>query len=878
MVTYDASASDAIAGSITPSCSPASGATFGIGETTVNCTANDGHGNSAAGSFKVTVTLVDTTAPVVTAPANRTVQATSSAGATQTFSASATDNVDGPLTPSCTPGSGSVFPFGTTTVTCTATDAHHNTGSDSFTITVHDTVKPTVSAPADTTVEATSSAGATASFSATANDNVDGALSASCSPSSGSTFAIGTTTVTCSASDSHGNSGSDSFTITVRDTTRPTLSLPSDISRTASTAAGVAVTYSASATDTVAGSIPPSCSPASGATFGIGETTVNCTASDGHGNSAAGSFKVTVTLVDTSPPVVQAPADRTVEATSPGGATETFSATANDNIDGSLTPSCAPASGSVFPFGVTTVTCSATDAHHNTGTDSFKITVRDTVKPTVTVPADMTVEATSTAGAPVSFSAGASDNVDGSIAAVCTPSSGSTFAVGATTVTCTASDSHGNSGTASFKVTVHDTGSPVLTPPATTVVEATNAAGAAVTFTVSATDLVDGPIAPPSITCTPATGSTFPVGTTDVQCSAVDNAGNRGTATFKIVVKDTTPPRLNVPAAIQLTTSGGGPLPRTDPTIAAFLASARATDLVDPAVAVTNDAPESFNPETVTKITFTATDKSGNKVSATSTVSVVVRVVPPPPPPDTSPPPDPSQVKASPGNRQVVVSWQKSAAADLDHYSIEQSSDGSPNQVVVYTGSGTTYTATGLTNGAAYRFVVAAVDHAGNTSTGAVVTATPHAPPLVRPAEGAVLAAIPTLVWQSVAGAVYYNVQLYRMPSLAAVGGRKVLSAWPTTTSLQLARAWKYNGIAYQLSPGLYRWFVWPGVGPRANGKYGALLGSSMFVVKKLPAPAKKPKAKPPPPRRRPLRSIASSVHIAGRCPVTSRPDLGKAP
>ena len=49
----------------------------------------------------------------------------------------------------------------------------------------------------------------------------------------------------------------------------------------------------------------------------------------------------------------------------------------SDNVDGPIATSCTPVSGSVFPIGATTVTCSATDAHHNTGTASFTVTVTD---------------------------------------------------------------------------------------------------------------------------------------------------------------------------------------------------------------------------------------------------------------------------------------------------------------------------------------------------------------------------------------------------------------------------------------------------------------------------------------------------------------------
>src|SRR6185295_15698186 len=148
-----------------------------------------------------------------------------------------------------------------------------------------------------------------------------------------------------------------------------------------------------------------------------------------------------------------------------------------------------------------TVNCTATDAHANHGAASFTVTVTDTTRPVVTVPANVTIEAMSAAGAVHTFTASATDVVDGSVAASCTPASGSTFAFGPTTVSCSATDAHGNHGTASFIITVNDTIGPVVTVPANVTVEATSAAGTTYTFAAAATDACDGAIA---ATCTPA--------------------------------------------------------------------------------------------------------------------------------------------------------------------------------------------------------------------------------------------------------------------------------------------------------------------------------------------------------------------------------------
>ena len=162
-------------------------------------------------------------------------------------------------------------------------------------------------------------------------------------------------------------------------------------------------------------------------------------------------------LPDTTPPVISGtPANFTVEATSPAGAVATYSLpTAIDNVDGSLPVTCAPASGSTFPLGTMRVTCTATDHAGNRSSSSFTVTVVDTVPPTLSnLPANMTVNATMPAGAVVTYTTPTATDAVGVVTQGCLPSSGSTFAVGTTTVTCTARDAAGNSASASFTVTV----------------------------------------------------------------------------------------------------------------------------------------------------------------------------------------------------------------------------------------------------------------------------------------------------------------------------------------------------------------------------------------------------------------------------------------
>ena len=141
---------------------------------------------------------------------------------------------------------------------------------------------------------------------------------------------------------------------------------------------------------------------------------------------------------------------------------------------------------------------------------------------------------------------------------------------------------------------------------------------------------------------------------------------------------------------------------------------------------------------------------------------------------------------------------------------------------VVYTGSGTTFTDRSVANGVMYRYDVTAYDEAGNSATSSV--AVRPSGPLVAPAAGAVVSAPPRLAWRPVPKATYYNVQLWRR-------GR-ILSLWPRGTSVRLPRSWTYKGRRYRLSVGRYRWYVWPGYGPRSQERFGELLGSSSFVVR----------------------------------------------
>jgi len=111
-------------------------APYPVGQTSITWTGTDASGNTAAAAQ--TVTVADREPPVLSVPADFTVNATSPSGAVVSYVASATDNVAGVVPVSCSPVAGSGFAIGTTRVTCMAADPSGNQASATFRVTVLD--------------------------------------------------------------------------------------------------------------------------------------------------------------------------------------------------------------------------------------------------------------------------------------------------------------------------------------------------------------------------------------------------------------------------------------------------------------------------------------------------------------------------------------------------------------------------------------------------------------------------------------------------------------------------------------------------------------------------------------------------------------------
>jgi hypothetical protein len=180
----------------------------------------------------------------------------------------------------------------------------------------------------------------------------------------------------------------------------------------------------------------------------------------------------------------------------------------------------------------------ATDASSTSATSTVAVT-HDNTAAVFGTTTDVTATATSSSGTIVNYTAPTTtDNLDTSVSVVCNPAAGTNFAVGTTTVNCTATDDAGNTATADFDVIVSmasttDTVAPVFGTTTDVMATATTSAGVIVNFTVTAVDDVDGSV---PVICDPASGSLFAVGTTSVDCTAMDNASNTATTTFDVIV------------------------------------------------------------------------------------------------------------------------------------------------------------------------------------------------------------------------------------------------------------------------------------------------------------------------------------------------------
>jgi hypothetical protein len=227
-----------------------------------------------------------------------------------------------------------------------------------------------------------------------------------------------------------------------------------------------------------------------------------------------------------------------------------------------------------------------------------------------------------------------------------------------------------------------------------------------------------------------------------------------------------------------------------------------------------------------TTVNGSCSDNAGNSTGATSPAFKY-----------DSTPPTLTNVGTDWDDGTATLSW--TASADTKEIDIDRApgKDGAAS-TTVFKGMATTFEDTGLQNKVKYTYTITGLDEAGNKAVD-TVTIIPGAK-LYSPARGTSVKSPPLLAWRPVAGATYYNVQLYygvgnalRQVASLSVSGKKVLSAWPIKPHYRLKQTWKWKGKKRTLARGHYRWYVYPGLGKRSANKYGPLIGASDFFVVK---------------------------------------------
>ena len=596
-----------------------SGASFEVGTTTVVYTATDSAGNQSSTSFDVTV--LDATPPViVTMPPDMTLD--SPVGACEVVATwaepEATDCVSSLFSSDI--ANGSLFPIGTTPVTYTAIDPVGNSSSATFTVTVLDVEAPQiVTMPASITVDSTpgSCTGLASWVPATASD-CSTISSIESSHVSGSEFSLGTTTVTYTAADIHGNSSSDTFQVTVFDAEAPSITeVPANlvVDNSPGLCSAPATWLSPSFND--CSSVLMTSDFSSGASFPVGTSQVTYTAVDANGNSSQASFEVLVLDVE-EPFFVNVAAQLSFSIT-PGECVgiATWAPAQAGDFCGTATVTSSHPPGTVFPLGDSQVTHTATDESGNSITQITQITILDDEAPVLSgMPLDIILDAPTGKCSVVATWAAPSTTDCTAVTLVGSQTPGELFAIGVHSVTYTATDLQGNVAEQSFTVTVLDIDGPVIADLPLDQLLSNESGSCGVTATwieATASDCSDLE----SLVSSTANGSFLAPGLTVVTYTATDVHGNQSQASFNIEVVDDVGPTISDLQGMISSNSSPGQCGSS-----VFWPEPTVTDDCGVATIQSSAAVGSFFPVGESVVTYTATDVHGN--STTAEMQVVV--------------------------------------------------------------------------------------------------------------------------------------------------------------------------------------------------------------------------------------------------------------
>jgi hypothetical protein len=445
----------------------------------------------------------------------------------------------------------------------------------------------------------------------------------------------------------------------------------------------------------------------------------------------------------------------------------------------------------------------------------------DTTPPVTTI-TSAPIDTTASTSAAFSFTASESSTFqcrlvgpDGYPYTSCSsPTSYSDLANGQYVFTVKARDAAGNTSSDFESFTVDaDVGAPVVTITSDPI-GTTSSASATFTFTVDESSTIrcrlQGPEGHSFILCSsPRTYSDLQGGRYTFDVRATDAGGNTGT--------DSETWTVNSDSVAPVTTIRSGPVGTTSSTAATFtftssepgstFACRRNLGAFVPCASPTTysalaDGTHTFD--------VRATDPSGNtgaQASATWTVASSTTGVPPV-----------GNLRAIAGDHRVRLVWTKPTGIGIRRIEVRRSGKRLP----LYRGLGNDFIDSSVFNDRTYTYSVVLVDDLGARSLASSIFARPRGKFLRAPRDGATVQRAPMLRWLPRPRATYYNVLLFR-------NNKKVLSRWPARPRLQLRMQWRHNGRVYRLRNARYVWYVYPGIGARSAGRYGAIMGHSTF-------------------------------------------------
>ncbi len=596
------------------------GQTLNSGLPQVTLTVTDNNGNSS--SCSASVIVEDNISPAITCPANISTTATSASGAVVNYTTPVgTDN--------CTPttnqtgglASSATFPIGSTTNTFVVTDQGGLTASCSFTVTITG-VAPDIQCPADMTVDTDAGqCNAVVSFAATENTGIPPST-ISYSPQPGSTFPVGTTTVTATATNPVG-SDQCTFNVTVQDNEAPNaVCQNTTVQLDANGNGSITAADVDGGSNDACGIASLSVSPNSFGCANVGSNTVTLTVTDN--NNQVSTCTANVTVVDNvAPNAVCQSATVQLDANGNG------SIIAAD-VDGGSSDACGIASLSVMPnsfgcanVGSNTVTLTVTDNNNQVSTCTANVTVVDNVAPNaVCQSATVQLDANGNGSITAADVDGGSSDACGIASLSVSPSSFNCSDVGANTVTLTVTDNNSLVSTCTATVTVEDNVSPTAVCQDITVYLDNTGNASIVASDVDGGSMDACGLA--NLTVSPSTFDCSNVGMNAVTLTltAVDNNGNPSTCQAMVMVVDNIAPNAVCQnTTVQLDANGNGSITAAD-------VDGGSNDACG--IKSLNVQPSAFGCANVgaNTVTLTVTDNNNQVSTCTATVTVQDNVAP----------------------------------------------------------------------------------------------------------------------------------------------------------------------------------------------------------------------------------------------------------